>query len=413
MDGRNLEPRMTLWAVAEISWEDSTGTPFHAPATLEDISVSGACIRVKTPVSVGSKVTVKWKREQFSAIARNCRSDGREFLLGVRRDPALLPAGPKELTTPPKPKLGLAGASPVPPASADVQNLLGGKGREKKAAAETGSTVTDAGPGALSPRREPFTLPRARGNDSPKFPPRRTTDSASPQFASAGASSRRERKSMQSKGFFPRFWRQRDHTEAPQKIASTEAPMNKSQSSPADGLTGPHTDLLSYEDIYHAAGILSPRSGYGIHKVVDMLNSDRIRNLSPDIKRASVLMALDAAGASAEDLLQDATRRQQALASYEAGQQKQLQEFEARKEHEIAQIQAEMERVTAHYSERIQHSHDQVAQEKEALRNWQVQKQFEAQRIAEVIDLCSKQAVASPASTAAAAASATTAVRSN
>ncbi len=189
--------------------------------------------------------------------------------------------------------------------------------------------------------------------------------------------------------------------------------MNKSQSSPADGLTGPHTDLLSYEDIYHAAGILSPRSGYGIHKVVDMLNSDRIRNLSPDIKRASVLMALDAAGASAEDLLQDATRRQQALASYEAGQQKQLQEFEARKEHEIAQIQAEMERVTAHYSERIQHSHDQVAQEKEALRNWQVQKQFEARRIAEVIDLCSKQAVASPASTAAAAASATTAVRSN
>lgn len=87
MDGRNLEPRMTLWAVAEISWEDSTGTPFHAPATLEDISVSGAGIRVQTPVTVGSKVTVKWKREQFSAIARNCRSDGREFLLGVRRDP--------------------------------------------------------------------------------------------------------------------------------------------------------------------------------------------------------------------------------------------------------------------------------------------------------------------------------------
>jgi hypothetical protein len=69
-----------------------------------------------------------------------------------------------------------------------------------------------------------------------------------------------------------------------------------------------------------------------------MLNSDRIRSLSPDIKRASVLMALDAAGTSADDLLQDATRRQQALSSYEAGQQKQLEEFEARKAQENAQI---------------------------------------------------------------------------
>jgi hypothetical protein len=210
---------------------------------------------------------------------------------------------------------------------------------------------------------------------------------------------------MQSKGFFPKFWRQPDDTDAPHTPASTEAPVNKSQTHPAEGLTGPKTDLLSYEDIYRAAGILSPRSGYGIHKVVDMLNSDRIRNLSPDIKRASVLMALDAAGTSAEDLLQDATRRQQALSSYEAGQQKQLEEFEARKAQENAQIQAEMERVTAHYAERIQHNHDQVAQEKDALHNWQIQKQYENQRISEVIELCAKPAPSAPLANAAAATS--------
>jgi hypothetical protein len=172
---------------------------------------------------------------------------------------------------------------------------------------------------------------------------------------------------------------------------------------PAEGLTGPQSNLLSYEDIYRAAGILSPRSGYGIHKVVDMLNSDRIRNLSPDIKRASVLMALDAAGTSADDLLQDATRRQQALSSYEAGQQRQLEEFEARKAQENTQIQAEMERVTAHYAERIQQNHDLVGKEKEALRNWQMQKQYENQRITEVIDLCGKQPASAPLRNAAAA----------
>jgi hypothetical protein len=101
---------------------------------------------------------------------------------------------------------------------------------------------------------------------------------------------------MQSKGLFPKFWRSRqDGTDAPVKATPTEAPVKQSHPTRPEGITGQQQiDLLSYEDIYHAAGILSPRSGYGVHKVVEMLNSDRIRELSKDIKRASVLMALDA-----------------------------------------------------------------------------------------------------------------------
>ncbi len=159
-------------------------------------------------------------------------------------------------------------------------------------------------------------------------------------------------------------------------------------------------DLLSYDDIYHAAGILTPRSGYGIHKVVEMLNSERIRELPPEIKRASVLMALDAAGASVDDLLQDATRRQQALNSYEEAKRKQTEEFEARKSQENVQIQAELDRLTAHYAERLQQNQDQVAQEKETLHNWQMAKQHESQRINEVIELCSRQPVATSANEA-------------
>ena len=201
---------------------------------------------------------------------------------------------------------------------------------------------------------------------------------------------------MQSKGFFPHFGRKQEASGALDQSTPTEATMNQSHPHPSEGVTGPKTELLSYEDIYRAAGILSPDSGYGIHKVVDMLNSERIRNLSPEIKSASVLMALDAAGTSIDDLLRDATRRQQALSSYDAGQQKQVEEFEARKAQENAQIPAEMEPVTAHYAERIQHNQDQVAREKEALRNWQVQKQYESQRIAEVIELCAKQPASTP-----------------
>jgi len=166
---------------------------------------------------------------------------------------------------------------------------------------------------------------------------------------------------------------------------------SSSKAPAAEAVSGPGSDLLSYDDIYHAAGIMSPRSGYGIHKVVEMLNSQRIRELSTDIKRASVLMALDAAGTSVDDVLQDATRRQQALNDYEAAQRKQLEEFEAHKSREIAEIEAEMERIRAHYAQRIQNNRDQMAREKETLRNWQMAMQHESQRISEVIELCRKQ----------------------
>ena len=202
---------------------------------------------------------------------------------------------------------------------------------------------------------------------------------------------------MPPKNFFSNFWRrQQDATSVPEKPVNTETPVNKSQPHPAESLTGSQSNLLSYDDIYHAAGILPPRSGYGVHRVVDMLNSDRIRELSKDIKRASVLMALDAAGTSPDELLKDATHRQQALNSYEAGQQKQLEEFEARKAQENTKIQAEMDRVTAHYAERIKQNLDQVVREKETLRNWQMAKQHESLRISEVIELCAKQPVAAP-----------------
>ena len=204
---------------------------------------------------------------------------------------------------------------------------------------------------------------------------------------------------MSSSGFLSKLWRsQPDGAHTPAKPAFTEAPVNKTNTPvPASG-PATHSDLLSYEDIYHAAGIMSPRSGYSIHKVVDMLNSERLRDLSKEARRASVLMALDAAGTSADDLLRDATRRQEALSSYETGQRKQLEEFEAQKTRENAEIEAEMERIKAHYAERIQRNQDQVVKEKETLHNWQAAMQCETQRIAEVIELCAKQP--SPATTA-------------
>ena len=133
----------------------------------------------------------------------------------------------------------------------------------------------------------------------------------------------------------------------------------------------PQGDLLPLEDVYRAMGILDARTGYNVLKVVDMLGSNHIRELPDEMRRASVLMALDAAGISVEEILKDARLRLEALASYEADQEKRLKECESRKLQENAEIQLEMERVSEHYLERMNRNLDEVALERNPFIDWQ------------------------------------------
>jgi predicted YcjX-like family ATPase len=94
-------------------------------------------------------------------------------------------------------------------------------------------------------------------------------------------------------------------------------------------------ELLPMEDIYRAAGIMNPRRGYSINKVVEMVHSEHIRGLSKEMKQAAVLMALDAAGISLDQVQQDAKARHEVLDSYEAGQKKQIEAMWARKAEEV------------------------------------------------------------------------------
>ncbi len=397
MDGREIEPRVAMWARAEVSWQDASGDRCRASATLENTSHSGACLRVKRPFDIGSRLTVSWYREQFCAVARNCRSDGHEFVLGVRREAGDTAVASEDVHNKTEPEI-----KKVELKSPAAHPLI----KSEKTMPET---VASAGPAKLQIPQPSSEVPGARERDAETAPSgngchhdpgaeaeEKAVPFARPQLLprSEGGFPRHERKVMQSKSLFPSLWRRHHNEDAPEPIQSKEIAVNKPNTPAVNSTSGPVADLLSYEDIYHAAGIMSPRSGYGIHKVVEMLNSDRLRDLSKDIKRVSVLMALDAAGTPVSDLLQDATRRQQALNSYEAAKKKQLEDFEAQKSQENAKIEAEIERIRAHYSERIQQNRDLVAQEKEGLRNWQAAMQHEAQRIAEVMELCGAPASA-------------------
>jgi len=148
---------------------------------------------------------------------------------------------------------------------------------------------------------------------------------------------------------------------------------------------------VSFEQIYDSAAAKPTRGEYDILKVVEMLNSPHLSGMSTETKRASLFMALEAAGVEVEDLLQDAVVRQRALNDYEEAQQTWLGGFETAKLEENRRIQGELDRLTSQYMSRIQNNLDEVARAQDDLRNWIKQKQLEAQRITEAATYCVPQ----------------------
>src|ERR1019366_4695781 len=61
-----------------------------------------------------------------------------------------------------------------------------------------------------------------------------------------------------------------------------------------------------FERVYRNAAVKPPRIPYGILKVMSMADSPHLVGMHPEVKRCALLMALEAAGAEIEDLLQDA-----------------------------------------------------------------------------------------------------------
>lgn len=154
---------------------------------------------------------------------------------------------------------------------------------------------------------------------------------------------------------------------------------------PTPRFTTPVSNPTSFEEIYKAAEIPAAPQGYSILKVSEMLQSEHIRSLPADVKRSSVLVALDAAGVDIKDVIQDAVRRDRALDGFETVQQRALDDLEARKTKENSQIQAEIDRLVAEHKAKIEKNSDEVSQEKERFFGWRLKKQQEEKKISDAV----------------------------
>jgi hypothetical protein len=161
------------------------------------------------------------------------------------------------------------------------------------------------------------------------------------------------------------------------EIASSMAPEPK--------FTTPVSDPTSFDEIYKAAEIPPAPQGYSILKISQMLESDRIRTLPSDVKKSSILVALDAAGVDIKEVIQDAIRRDRALDTYERVQQHAAEELEGRKTKENIEIQAQIDKYVTEQRAKIQANNEAISREKERFTGWRLKKQQEEKKIAEAV----------------------------
>jgi PilZ domain len=72
MQERRTEARMMCADMVEIFWRDAAGKRRRTMALLEDISPSGACLQVETPLPPGAAVEWKSEHHDFRGRVRYC-----------------------------------------------------------------------------------------------------------------------------------------------------------------------------------------------------------------------------------------------------------------------------------------------------------------------------------------------------
>jgi Asp-tRNA(Asn)/Glu-tRNA(Gln) amidotransferase A subunit family amidase len=144
-------------------------------------------------------------------------------------------------------------------------------------------------------------------------------------------------------------------------------------------------DAVDLNQVYASAQIAEPPHGYTVLKVAEMLRSEHIASLPADVKRKSVMVALDAAGVKVQEIVEDAVRRDRALDTYERVLQKHVEEVRAGLETENARIETEIAQRVAELRARIEANTQKLAAETRELEQWRSRKHQEEAIIADAV----------------------------
>ena len=144
-------------------------------------------------------------------------------------------------------------------------------------------------------------------------------------------------------------------------------------------------DVAEWSAVYREAGVHPPPHGYGVDRVGEMLETKRFGSLDRDTKRKAVLAALDAAGVSIRDVVQDAVARDHALDAFETFKQREVEEMRVRTEGRIQTIQQELETVLRDSTAELERLKRGAEESVRAFAQFQERKRTEEKRLREFL----------------------------
>jgi hypothetical protein len=87
MHNRRAEPRMLCADLVDIQWRDKAGRIRRTVANLEDISLSGACIQVDSPIPIDTPLRISYPRGELQGKVCYCVYREIGYFLGVEFEP--------------------------------------------------------------------------------------------------------------------------------------------------------------------------------------------------------------------------------------------------------------------------------------------------------------------------------------
>ena len=102
-------------------------------------------------------------------------------------------------------------------------------------------------------------------------------------------------------------------------------------------------DVADFAAVYNEADVPAPLKGYGIEKMVEILESKRLAALPREVRIAAVMASLEAAGAVLPQVLKDAWLRERALDGFVAAKEREVEALCQRNEARVAALKQEVE----------------------------------------------------------------------
>ena len=186
--------------------------------------------------------------------------------------------------------------------------------------------------------------------------------------------------------------------EMERELGGSSSPPQQPPSRPSDS-GAPRTSLydfnpmregeLAYDDfdtIYAGSG-LSPSTSddFNIYTVEQLLGSEHLAGQPPEIKRASLLVAMQARDVAVDDIISDAFERDQAIDAHDDALRHSLESIQQETSDKNAELQAEMERLLEELRASIESNNEKFARAQSSYEEWRELKRQEEERLFEAI----------------------------